>query len=297
MFLILSTYNAKASYLFMEGSFTANKKWMEFSSKEDMNLQNLLMQLKKSSTGKLLIAKADQKAKEQGQSLMEVIKPGNGSLTDTTLTRRFSAGNPDDIEYESKSIVYINKELNQYDALLDLAHELTHFIFRKNFNPYELNFSLDEFIKNTVEGVGGEVQAFMMECKIQSELFPSQKNGRYNCNKITDEESGKLSYELAVKNFYNVGQYYDSFKSTLDRHGIKDKFPHITEEKANFVSSAYGIPYPVAAFEEYLTVINKVCENDKRRLGYFKEADSGRSPASVQKFQKDYNKKCAHLFD
>ena len=52
MFLILSTYNAKASYLFMEGSFTANKKWMEFSSKEDMNLQNLLMQLKNFSSPK-----------------------------------------------------------------------------------------------------------------------------------------------------------------------------------------------------------------------------------------------------
>ena len=69
------------------------------------------------------------------------------------------------------------------------------------------------------------------------------------------------------------------------------KIGEVSSQKENFVSSAYGIPYPVAAFEEYLTVLNKVCENDKRRLNYYKEKGS-RLPASVNQVQQSYNTRC-----
>jgi hypothetical protein len=94
-----------------------------------------------------------------------------------------------------------------------------------------------------------------------------------------------------VKRFYQVGEYYESFHSVLHKHGLKDKFSFINAEKASFVSSAYGIPYPVAAFEEYLSVINKVCKNDKKRLVYFK-SEKSRSPASIEDFEGSYNERC-----
>jgi hypothetical protein len=291
LIFILFSQSVFAEYLFTENKFQANKKWKSFSTQADQNLKNLLRTLIRSKTGKLLVKKANKKAKESGQNLLAVIKAGNGSLTDTTLIRKFTVGAPDEITYETKSVVYLNNELNQYDALLDLAHELTHYVYRKNFNPYEMNFTLSQFIKNTVEGIGGEVQAFMMECKVQKELFPRQDSGRYNCMKITDGRTGKLSYKRAVEYFYRVGDYYHSFAETLKKHGIREKFPKVTNSKASFVSSAYGIPYPVAAFEEYLTVINKVCENDKKRIGYFKNAGN-RAPASLGKMQRIYKKRC-----
>lgn len=281
-----------ATYLFVEGRFDSNKNWLKFSQDEKLNVKNLLIQLKKSPVGAALIERAKQKAEAQGEGLFDVIKAGEGSLTDTTLVRRFTKGHPEDIQYESRSIVYINKDLSQYDAVMDLAHELTHFVFRKDFNPYTKNFTLDEFITGTIEGVGGEVQAFLMECKVHYQLFKN-KSPRGNCKYVMDEMSGSLSRDMAVRKFYQVGGYYQSFKKMLKKYGIEGKFPFVDDSSASFVSSAYGIPYPVAAFEEYLTVLNKVCQNDKRRLGYLQR----RTPASADNLQRDFNQRCSSFID
>lgn len=289
-FLIM--IQAHATYLFADYKFESSKNWQEFSGDERLNVRNLLVYLKRSTTGQKLIDLAKKKASEQNQSILDIIKAGRGSLTDTTLVRRFTTGNPEDIEYEMKSVVFINENHNQYDALMDLAHELTHFVFREEFNPYTKNFTLSEFIHSTIEGTGGEVQAFMMECKVHFELFPN-KAPRGNCQNVVDQETGKLSKNQTVKRFYQVGAYFQSFVKMLNRHGIKENFPLVTEENASFVSSAYGIPYPVAAFEEYLTVINKVCENDRKRLGYMQQ----RSPASASKFQVGYQQRCKGFLD
>lgn len=293
LFISFISSTVWGSYLFSERVFQPNKRWREYSDDERENLRNLFRKLNKSKTGKELIKRARKKAALSNKKILEVIKAGNGSLTDTTLIRKFSMGRPDKISYESKSVVYINNELTQYDAVLDLAHELTHYIYRENFNPYEVNFSLSEFIKNTIEGRGGEVQAFIMECRVQQELFPGYKDHKYNCKNIRDDQ-GMFSFAEASKRFYQVGSYYNSFEQVLEKHGIRHQFPKISEEKSSFVSSAYGIPYPVAAFEEYLAVLNKVCQNDKRRLGYFKSS-KGRSPASVSQFEKNYMKKCKNF--
>jgi hypothetical protein len=292
--LFTFSFASHAEYLLVEGRFTTHKKWMKFSDNERLNLKNLLQKLATSKTGRELIYQANQKAKADGLTLYDVIGAGHGSLTDTTLIRKFTTGSPEHVEYERRSKVFINKDLTQYDALLDLAHELTHFVYRKDFNPYELNFSLSQFIKNTIEGVGGEVQAFMMECKVHFELFPKVSSGRYSCQQILDAETGKLSFQKAVDRFYQVGNYYESFQNSLKQNGIKHHFPKVSSDKVSFVSSAYGIPYPVAAYEEYLTVINKVCENDRRRIGYFKNTE-GRSPASLQKLESAYSSRCSHL--
>ena len=285
--LLLLVQSASASYLFVEGRFESHKNWLSFSSKEALSVKNLLMQLKKSPTGKVLIQKAKEKAAAQGESLLDVIKAGNGSLTDTTLVRRFSKGDADSIQYQSRSLVYLNRSLTQYDALMDLAHELTHFVFRKDFNPYTKNFTLAQFISSTIEGKGGEVQAFMMECRVHYELFRN-KSPRGNCHNVHDEKSGKFSRSLTVRQFYQLGNYYDSFIAMLRKYDIEGEFPLVTDNKASFVSSAYGIPYPVAAFEEYLSVLSKVCANDRKRLGYLQQ----RSPASASFIRQEFEHRC-----
>jgi hypothetical protein len=282
-------------YLDEGGKLSQTTKWTKYTSVEKRNLKFLLLYLAKSNTGRELIRKANQKAKSYGQTLYDVIKPGSGSITDTTLIRRFSQKNPDDISYESRSKVYINNQLNQHDALLDLAHELTHFVFRKSFNPYDTKFTLPQFIASTVEGEGGEVHAFMTECRVLQELFPDKLQTRYNCKKIISTYTGKISKELAVKKFYSIGPYYQKFKHKLDLHGIADNFPFISQEEVGFVSSAYGMPYPIAAYHEYRTVISKVCENDKRRISYMKVGDKGRTPASISQIKKDYLDRCSSL--
>lgn len=292
---MFSNLSLGTDYLFVEGGFNSNANWTQATKDEQMNVKILLQKLAQSKTGKELIIKANRKALTYGETLYDVIKKGHGSLTDTTLIRKFSASNPEHVVFEVRSKVYLNKSLSQYDALLDLAHELTHFIYRRDFNPYELNFSLTDFIKDTIEGHGGEAEAFLSECQVQKELFAKSKGFRGNCKKAMND-SKVVSRENVVASFYRVGDFYDSFSKTLTKYGIKDNFPRVSADEVGFVSSAYGIPYPVAAFEEYINVLGKVCENDKKRMSYFKRDTSGRFPAStISEFENSYHKRCAIL--
>lgn len=292
-----SSVEEKTIHTTMPSSSMA-KSWMSFSSSEESNLKKLLELLQKSPTALKLLKEAQYKASRSGETLFDVIKVGEGSLTDTTLVRKFSPHSPQHVIYESRSVVYINRHLNWDDALLDLAHELTHYVYRDSFNPYAESFNAKDFIKSTIEGSGGEVQAFITECRVLKELFSKQVQSRSNCSKIEDEK-GQLSYTKAVSLFYNVGPYYDSFKERLIKREILSHFTELKDEKINFISSAYGVPYPIAAMMEYDLVVNKVCENDKKRLAYMqqdKKNNPGRMPASVSpdqdKFLASYKSRC-----
>src|SRR5690554_4482766 len=207
-----STFSlAKSGYLFVESKFDPTARWTSFSQSEELNVKNLIQHLSKAPSGRALLLEARKKARLQGLTLLDVIKPGSGSLTDTTLIRRFSPNRPDQVAYETRSVVYVNRSLNQYDALLDLAHELTHFVYRGEFNPYQLDFSLGEFIKGTIEGRGGEAQAFVKECEVLGELFPSKRRSHQGCSEVTDK-TGRVSQDLVVKKFYQIGPYKDPFK-------------------------------------------------------------------------------------
>lgn len=300
LFILTLILPAQAEYLFVEGKSHYKKKWIDYSDNYKVTLTHLIQKIAQSKTGKELLVRASKKAESYGKTLSQVIQPGDGSITDTTLIRRFIPSDPDNVSYESRSMVYINRNLNTYDAILDLSHELTHFVYREGFNPYKKNFSLDSFIKSTVEGRGGEVQAFMMECKILYELFPKKITSRYNCKKIIDPQTGQLSRSLAIKRFYQLGPYYSKFKGKLENHGLAQNFPQINNTGVSFVSSAYGMPYPVAAYHEYMTVLTKVCENDKKRIAYMgRSAAPERSPASfkVAKAKQDYLDRCSAVMD
>lgn len=268
--------------------------WTSFSSSDELNLKRLFALLSRSETGEKLLRLAKYKAAQNGETLSDVIRVGNGSLTDTTLVRKFSPHSPEHVIFESRSVVYINRSLSWDDALLDLSHELTHYVYRSSFNPYSPSFNAKDFIKSTIEGEGGEVQAFLMECRVLRELFSRQVQGRSHCQKITDE-AGKLSSAKAVELFYDVGDYFEKFGTQLKERGLAGQFEHMKGEKINFISSAYGVPYPMAALMEYDLVVNKVCENDKKRLAYMQQGPK-RGPASVdnglEQFKTSYFARC-----
>ncbi len=264
---------------------------------ERENVRELLNILKRSTTGRRLIKKARERAGESGRTLLDVIKAGHSSLTDTTLVRRFSPRRPASVVYEQKSVVYIAKDSRLYDAVLDLAHELTHFSYRENFNPYQRNFSLQEFMASTIEGIGGEVDAYMMECKVLTELFTTKVAKRYQCGEIYDAQTRTISRDLAIKKFYQVGNYYSRFTNVLKQQKLDKSFPKLRSEQSVFISSAYGMPYPIAAYFEYRTVLSKACDNDKKRISYFQNSE--RSPASERnsysEMLEDYDRRCRDI--
>src|SRR5690606_24668850 len=150
----------------VSGSMSGKRTWMDYTSSSELNLKKLLELLSRSSSGEKLIKEAAYKASRTGMTLEDVIKVGDSSLTHTTLVRKCSPHAPEHVIYGSRSVVYINRNLSWDDALLDLAHELTHYVYREGFNPYSEEFNAKDFIKSTIEGNGGEVQAFLTECRV-----------------------------------------------------------------------------------------------------------------------------------
>lgn len=257
-----------------------NQPWLRLAKKEKDSLRILISLIERSPTGKLIVAKARKRARSYDKNLVDVIQAGDGSLTDTTLIRRFFADSPHKVSYEAKSKVYLDRRLKVVEAILDLSHELTHFAFRAPFNPYK-NFHAKKFIRSTVEGAGGEVEAYMNECRVLQDLFPASVQSKFNCKRIWDPTVDRPSREKTVQEFYKVGESYPRFVRSLRSMGIeKDSFPLLSEGEALFYSSAYGSPYPVAALEEFQTVLVKVCQNDHKRLALL-ENKVGRSPAST----------------
>ena len=183
--------------------------------------------------------------------------------------------------YETKSKVYLNRHLKTLDALLDFAHELTHYTYREPFNPYDVRFHLKDFIKSTVEGRGGEVDAYMVECQVLHELMPGTGFERSNCQKVYDQQIGNVSKKLGIIEFYKVGAHYENLKKELEKYSVNEKdLPAASSGEALFISSAWGMPYPVAAVKEYVNIMDRVCKNDQNRISLMQNKMK-RAPASV----------------
>src|SRR5665647_1732497 len=119
LFLILfspSLLATEEKTIHVEGRMGENS-WMEYTSSTELNLKKLFDLLSRSSTGEKLIKEAQFKASQMGMTLLDVVKVGEGSLTDTTLVRKFSPQSPEHVIYESRSVVYLNRHLAWDDAL------------------------------------------------------------------------------------------------------------------------------------------------------------------------------------
>lgn len=298
LLLSLNLFATEEKTIHIDSGTHERKPWTEYTDSDELNLKRLFDILERTPTGVKIMRDASRKAARLGMTLHDVVKVGDGSLTDTTLVRKFNPRSPEVVIFETKSVVYLNRHLAWDDALLDLAHELTHYTHRNSFNPYEDTFNARDFIKSTIEGEGGEVEAFLTECQVARELFSKSSLIRSNCRKIESGE-GKLSFDRAVELFYHVGSYYDSFHKKLSEKSLSSSFSGLSADKINFISSAYGVPYPIAALMEYELVMNKVCENDKKRLAYMQQERGkgpGRVPAStssgVERFALSYSSRC-----
>lgn len=291
-------YERKEKTLFDNRRFDYKQNWLRIGDEPDESLRLMVGLLQKSPIGKKLILAAKRKANDYGQTFYEIIKVGSGSITDTTLIRKFSPSNPSQVIYETRSKVYIDKNLSLFNAVLDLAHELTHYTRRTAFNPYNSNFSLKDFIKSTVEGKGGEVEAYIVECQVMGELFPRLKNKKSNCEKVYDYSLGSYQKKLGIKQFYRVGDYLKEFINLKNNWEPKESdFPYLTGRDPIFVSSAYGLPYPVAAIREYQSIMSKVCRNDKKRLELLRAKYEEEEPKIEISAKSKFYRKLASSFE
>ena len=89
---------------------------------------------------------------------------------------------------------------------------------------------------------------------------------------------------------YQLGEFQDIFLEEIQQFQLSSKnFPFISGKEASFISSAYGLPYPLASLREFKQIMSRVCQNDQERYKYLE-----RSPASVsERLQKDLAKRCS----
>lgn len=260
----------------------SQKSWTTLGKTYDQSFKQLFQILDRSKTAREVLSMARNRAQEQGTKVSDLLQAGEVSVCDMTLVRRFSPTDPSRISYQQHHQIYINKQLTILDGALDLIHELTHFSLRESFNPYQLNFTLPQFMTSTIEGKGGEVDAYMVECQVLSELAPHLERTHSTCQKIKDPSTGKLSRYQAAKEFYKIGDDFKTFWKMAKKFNIEkgEIFP-VTDDDATFISSVSNTSYPLAAISDYVKIMKRSCSNDQRRIASF-EADKGRSPASVK---------------
>jgi hypothetical protein len=266
--------------------------WHFHTSDKQLNFSRLLGFLELSNSGKELIAKARQKAALKSLLLEDILKVAEGSMTDTTITRRFHRSNPLEVVHDSSSVIYINKNLSTKDALLDLAHELTHYVYREPFNPYVSSFRLDEFIQNTIDGKGGEVEAFIAECKLSLDL---EIDNNHKCEnyRTKDALSNGFDRDLVSADFYKLGPFYEDFAIKLGE--IESKKIKARQEKVVFYSSAYSMPYPLASVLEFQSIVSSACENDHKRISFIQSAaekTGNLRPSMVEVLVRSFKKRC-----
>ncbi|MCK5074683.1 MAG: hypothetical protein KAQ98_14730 [Bacteriovoracaceae bacterium] len=286
LFMVRFAYASHSRTLHIDENLNWNENWVRRKMSDDENILRLLRILKRSDIGAGIIRMARSRAHKRGSTLLDVINIGEGSTADTTLIRKFFPDNPEQIIYEVRASVYINRHLPLMDAVLDLSHELTHFIYRPPFNPYKDDFNLEKFVRSIIEGKGGEVDAYMAECNVLREIFSDSNRYHANCERLIDPSTGTFSRERGAELFYRTGKHLEAVKMAMSEQNTSlDNFPYLSNEEAVYISSAYGVPYPMAAVMEYNNIMTRVCFNDKKRLFIVKNKIK-RLPASIQKNSK-----------
>lgn len=276
---------------FREIKVTDSIVWTDLEKTEIDSFRRLIDLLEKSTTARKILSKAYTICGGEKGLLEKCVESGEGSLTDFSLSRKYSQSDPTKMEHVVSKKVILNRNLRIMDAVMDLIHELTHFSLKVPYNPYVDNFTAKTFINETIQGVGGEVDAFSTECKVLRELSPYAFDRHSQCQVLLDDK-GRISRAKAIKSFWQVGEYFNKFNEECESMGIDLVFELLTDKDIAFTSAAYDYPYPLAALLEYQMVKEQSCKNDFTRLKIMQRrvdrAPASRTPEFII-FKKQYS--------
>ncbi|MGZ3655684.1 MAG: hypothetical protein ACXVCS_09015 [Bdellovibrionota bacterium] len=204
------------------------------------------------------------------------IKTGNASFTESTFSRTYSLlDGKEQITLHHE--VTINSSLILADAVVDLAHELVHFTEKGMLDPYKTGFELRHFIRNGIEGEGGELAALAVECRVAWALEDAYEGfpQHHLCERYRGPDNA-FHREAARLEYYALGSWYS--KAGPD---LKPVIPEVSKHASVVTSSYAGKPYPVALSEEYAMTRRAACLNNQRKYRLIAaQSAPGRQPAS-----------------
>ncbi len=213
---------------------------------------------------------------EDFSDLLKRFKWGTTSRTDTVLTRTYNPKTGKE-DRESEVTVYLKQDQPQFELVLDMAHELVHATARVGFDPYDSSLTVGKYIREAIEGEGGEVQATMTECQIGLELALKLGTSVDRCKsyvsgslrgpekrQLGQKSSFLVSRAKVLRDFYRVGKWQ------LDLHRLLGTeiqlFPYLSQETPKLYSSTGHTPYPIALFHEFEEITEIACKNSQNRM-------------------------------
>jgi hypothetical protein len=209
---------------------------------------------------------------------------GAASRTDAVLTRQFHPSTGEESRTRDVFIV-LKRGQSLTDLVLDLAHELTHAVTPPAWDPYDAGLSATGYIRASLEGAGGEVDALLAECRVGQELGLTQGASAQRCRRYLGARTSLGIYELdrekVRKDFYRVGRWFSELNQRIGAETALAAFPDLSAESPQLYSSTGHTPYPLALLREYDEITVIACENTRRRLSLMPgTAGRGRAPAS-----------------
>jgi hypothetical protein len=266
-----------SSELFLENSHR-QKKWGDYHSDKKISLRNVLDLLAQCQKGRELLHELEDWSRRQGKSLFDSIEAGEKSFTDTTIIREAVDDYQMVIKFSVDKKIYLDRNHSPLLAVLDLAHEITHFLYRRTVNPYVEKVDKIDFIKSTIEGRGGEVEAYLNECLVAKELGAYKFINNSNCREL-EGQSEKSQRETIAKRFYKMGQgrsvFLEKLRDWNEKNGdlenaeeTHQKLPWLSSEKVDFLAAISGEAYPMGILQEYQTMLEKACANEGRRVEF-----------------------------
>ena len=215
-------------------------------------------------------------------SLRRLFKWSDVSRTDAVLTRHYDPGSQTEVR-ERLVTVYLKKNQSFDDLVLDVAHEMTHAAGEPNWDPYDPHLTAVRYIRASLEGPGGEVDALANECRVSLELSARYGTSAHRCERYRLGHSQNQVDRVKIrKDFYRMGAFHKEILQALGSEAAS--FPDLSTESPTLFSSTGNAPYPLALLREFQEINGVACSNTRRRLSLVAQnsgrSDPSRSPAS-----------------
>lgn len=142
----------------------------QFEDSAEPGFENAIELLTHTPTGRTILNRAQVRFNLSSfREITRILRWSTVSKTDAVLTRKFNPVTGQ--EYRERQVtVNLKQGLPLRDLALDLAHELTHAASTPNWDPYDPELTTEKYIRAAIEGEGGEVDAFVNECRVALEL-------------------------------------------------------------------------------------------------------------------------------
>jgi hypothetical protein len=211
--------------------------------------------LREISKGREILAKAE---KKDPKILSKVQSAAASTMEDfsSTQLRAFDGSDQSKVEQQVK----LKTGLPLSDAVADFAHELTHFN-APPFDPYVDGLHFGKFVRNSIEGEGGELQAFRAECETAWAL--EANDPAFPRHQLCEKYRGagnSFQVSAATKDFYALGTYYSKASPEL-----RKAFPELSEMPVAFKSGASGKPYPISLSNDFAGTRQKYCSLNRQK--------------------------------